>query len=664
MPSKIVVGKRAGLNVYLLALSLACLLPVVAISAYAAWRTGDVYRSTATDRLRDTALTLASAIEADIEGKFTALSTFADLWPSTGQAGPIALKSGRFEDIAFEGQIEIVELDRGAPIGRHAGAVAEVAKRAIAQQAPALTDLVPGIGGNDHRISLALPLAPDAGRRRAIVLSITPAQLIRTLRQRNDALGGILVAVTDGNGRIVARSRDAERAIGMKAPDWEKLEALGTDSGWFQAVTTEGLETILSFRKLRDTPGWTLVVGEPTDVFNARWRNPLFGLLLGTIVALGLAGVAALRIGRLILRPVEALAAHSMAVANGESAAVLAQVPPSPVREFETLRLSVEAAEKAHRETERRIRTVAKAGALVLWRWSEEGNLVWIEGWEKLTGTPDSEALGIAWLDRVHPDDRQRLLDTFRETRGRRAMVDIEFRLLVSGGRWLWLRERGGPVLDDNGDIIQWAGVLEDIDARKRNEAQIAHMALHDALTGLGNRVQLRNHLEQAIARARTGSVGALLSLDLDRFKQVNDTLGHPVGDALLVAVAERLRACAGEADLVARLGGDEFAVIQHDAGRPEATARLAQRLVETIGAPYVVDGHDILIGISVGVTFIATAELGADEYLGRADKALYRAKKGGRGRAALCEDLHVRDEIGRLEEKFAARRHHGRDAA
>lgn len=150
------------------------------------------------------------------------------------------------------------------------------------------------------------------------MLSITPSQLIRTLRQRNDALGGILVAVTDGNGRIVARSRDPERAIGMKAPDWEKLEASGTDKGWLQAVTTKGLETILSFRKLLDTPGWTLVVGEPTEVFNARWRNPLLGLLLGTIVALGLAGIAALRIGRLIPRPVEALAARCMAVARGE----------------------------------------------------------------------------------------------------------------------------------------------------------------------------------------------------------------------------------------------------------------------------------------------------------------------------------------------------------
>lgn len=155
---------------------------------------------------------------------------------------------------------------------------------------------------------------------------------------------------------------------------------------------------------------------------------------------------------------------------------MLAPVPPFPVREFETLRLSVEAAEKAHRETERRIRIVAKAGALVLWRWSEEGDLVWVEGWEELTGTPDREALGVTWLERVHPDGRQHVLDTFSETRGRRTMVDIEFRLLVADGRWLWLRDRGGPVLDDNGDVILWAGVLEDIDARKRNEAQIAHM--------------------------------------------------------------------------------------------------------------------------------------------------------------------------------------------
>ena len=662
MSSRIDAGRRAGLNVYLLALALACLVPVVAVSGFAAWRTGAAYKSTAATRLSDTALTLASAMEADIEGRYTALSTFAALWPLTTQTGELVLRSSRFEGIGLDGEVEIVEWDHGMPRGVHRAPVLDVAMQAISRDMPAISNLVPGRTAADHRIFLALP--EGDGRQRAVVLAISPTQLIRTLQQRNEALGSILVAVTDGNGRIVARSHDPERAIGKRAPDWEKLEALGTDSGWFEARTTEGQSIILAFEKLQSTPGWTLVVGEPLDVFNARWQDPLLGLILGALFAVALATVAAILIGRLILRPVRALAAHSMAIAEGQQPVGLSAIPSSSVREFETLRLSVEAAERTMREEDRLIRTVAQAGALMLWRWTESDGLIWVEGWEKLTGMPDGEALKGGWLDRVHADDRQRVLDVAGRQVEKRALVDVEFRVFVDGGRWLWVRGRGGPVFDDSGKVLQWAGVLEDIDARKQAEAQIAHMAHHDALTGLGNRILLRSRLEQAIAEAASGQVSAILSMDLDRFKQVNDTLGHPVGDALLCAVAGRLRATTRESDLVARIGGDEFAIIQTGAPQPESAAALAHRLVEAVGAPYEIDGHVVEIGTSIGITFIATADIDADEYLSRADKALYYAKQDGRGRATLYEEGHMTDEINRLLAKFDKLKRRHQDAA
>lgn len=637
MPPQTAAMRRASLNVYLVALALICVIPMLVVSAYATWRTGNAYKQTATARLSDTALTLASSIESDIDSHFTALSVIASLWPLQTQSGTFNLTSSRFDGIGLDGQVQVVEVFDGEVAATLSPAVAEVALRSAERDAPMKSNLVPGGSYTEHRIHLAMPVGNKGEPNdRIVVLSIPPGQLIHTLQQREDALTGILVAVTDGNGRIVARSRDPEKVVGMTAPDWKKLEALGTDSGWFEARTTEGLSTVLSFQKLKGPEGWTLVVGEPLDVFNARWQTPFVGLLLGSVLALSFATLAVIKIGGLIRRPVEALAAHSMAVANGDGSSALAPIPPSSVCEFETLRTSVEAAEAARRENDRRLRTVASAGALVFWRWSPSGNIMWVEGWETLTGVPDHEALGMAWLDRVHPDDRDRVVETFRQQVGEAELVDIEFRLLVAGERWLWVRDRGGPVIDDAGDVLQWAGVLEDIDARKCNEARIAYMALHDALTDLGNRTLLRDRLDQAAARAGRGEISALMAMDLDRFKQVNDTFGHPVGDALLREVADRLRSSTRDVDHVARLGGDEFAILQHDVEDTEVVLLLAARIIAAVSAPYEIDGHTITIGASIGMVLIDAKSPGVDEFMRRADKALYRAKENGRGQAAF----------------------------
>ena len=166
---------------------------------------------------------------------------------------------------------------------------------------------------------------------------------------------------------------------------------------------------------------------------------------------------------------------------------------------------------------------------------------------------------------------------------------------------------------------------------RARKEARIEHLAHHDALTGLANRALFRERLGRALAAARRrGGPVAVLCLDLDRFKPVNDTLGHPVGDALLRAVAARLLACVREGDTAARLGGDEFAVLQAGAGQPEAAGALARRLVEALSAPYEVLGHQVVVGASVGVALAPGDGRDPDELLKRADMALYRAKADG----------------------------------
>ncbi len=177
-----------------------------------------------------------------------------------------------------------------------------------------------------------------------------------------------------------------------------------------------------------------------------------------------------------------------------------------------------------------------------------------------------------------------------------------------------------------------WVAVHEDITERRRAEAKIAHLARHDMLTNLPNRVLFREHLENAFDRVQPGRGFAVHCLDLDHFKTVNDTLGHPIGDELLKLVAVRLLEAVPSTDFIARIGGDEFAVVQTDVSRPEQCSQLASRIVEMVSRPYDVDGRHIVIGASIGIAIAPNDGSNPDLLLKNADMALYLAKGDGRG--------------------------------
>jgi diguanylate cyclase (GGDEF)-like protein len=203
---------------------------------------------------------------------------------------------------------------------------------------------------------------------------------------------------------------------------------------------------------------------------------------------------------------------------------------------------------------------------------------------------------------------------------GRPAFIQelTDSRTIAVSQRWM----RGGG----------WVAVHEDITERRRAEAKIAHLAGHDLLTNLPNRVLFREHLDKAFLTLNREQAFAVLCLDLDRFKQVNDTLGHAFGDELLKAVAGRLRGCVKEGDVIARLGGDEFAIVQAAVQRPEQCSELASRVIEVLSETFDIDGKHVGIGASAGIAVAPADGADPDQLLKNADMALYLAKSDGRG--------------------------------
>jgi diguanylate cyclase (GGDEF)-like protein len=200
-----------------------------------------------------------------------------------------------------------------------------------------------------------------------------------------------------------------------------------------------------------------------------------------------------------------------------------------------------------------------------------------------------------------------------------------------------------GMILEVRGLPVAGGGFVTtylDVTEQRRNQATIAHMAHHDALTGLPNRLLFEDRLANALAQVRRGGLMALHYVDLDQFKPVNDALGHAAGDELLALVARRLRVSVRESDTVARLGGDEFAVIQTGMADPEDAERLARRLVDLLAAPFRIGSGTITIGATLGVALAPRdARTAADLKVG-SDRALYRGKERGRGCYALAADL------------------------
>jgi len=262
----------------------------------------------------------------------------------------------------------------------------------------------------------------------------------------------------------------------------------------------------------------------------------------------------------------------------------------------------------------------------------------WVNAaFERMTGYSMSEAVGLT---------PGRLLNSGAQSR---AFYKNMWRTIRQGKVWhgeLLNRRKDGtlyheeltiaPVREENGRILHYVGVKQNVSKRKHNEREIHFQAHHDLLTGLANRRRLLQKLDESIPCCNEGRMLAVLFLDLDRFKPVNDRYGHHVGDQLLVAVADRLRSCVRGSDLVARLGGDEFVVLLDTIQAAEQAARVGRKILTALSQPLLLEGRDVTTSASLGIALCPHDGTDAATLLHRADQAMYRAKAAGRGRVSF----------------------------
>ncbi|NJO40312.1 MAG: EAL domain-containing protein [Cyanobacteria bacterium RU_5_0] len=295
-------------------------------------------------------------------------------------------------------------------------------------------------------------------------------------------------------------------------------------------------------------------------------------------------------------------------------------------------------AEAALRESEERYALAVQGANDGIWDWNlKTGEVYFSPRWKTMLGYKEHEISNTLeeWFDRVHPEDLYWVKrGVWAHLDGLTPHFESEHRMLHRDGNYRWILSRGLAVQDADGHITRMAGSQTDVTGWKQAEEKLVHDALHDTLTGLPNRILLMERLHHVIQLSqRSNTLFAVLFIDLDRFKVINDSLGHMIGDQLLISIAYRLSGCLRPSDTIARLGGDEFIILLEDIKDNADATQVADRIQRELSLPFNLEGHEVFTAASIGIAFSMTGYTRPDDLIRDADTAMYHAKAAGRGR-------------------------------
>jgi diguanylate cyclase (GGDEF)-like protein/PAS domain S-box-containing protein len=466
----------------------------------------------------------------------------------------------------------------------------------------------------------ALVLPIEGAERTALLWDDGFVLYVRTLVERNGEPVGVMVAeqrLTALNGALRAADDFAASA---------EIRVCKKVAGDLECVRQSPQPVVFRFAYSPSVLIARALAGETTVVIGRDEQRRFVMAAVGPVGTTGLTMVLKLDTAELYapLRKQMYLAFALMAAMTGLGVWLLRQRIAPLVRTLAA--------------NEERLSLALEGSRLALWDLDLRTGRIWLdERWqEMLGGKPIAATTTPEDLQRlVHPEDGPAVEQHFRDVmKGAVSHYDVEHRVKKLSGDWLWIRSSGRIVeRDPNGRPLRIAGTNSDIDRRKQAELLLAHQVGHDALSGLPNRNLFEDRLQRAVARSRRNRARmAVMYLDIDKFKGVNDTLGHHVGDGLIREFARRLRACVRDTDTVARLGGDEFAVILEELEDQDAGRRIAEKIVAAMRDEFNLGEARLSVSTSLGMAFYRGQDgVETDLLVRRADEALYEAKAAGR---------------------------------
>jgi diguanylate cyclase (GGDEF)-like protein/PAS domain S-box-containing protein len=631
----------------LLVLVLATVVPFVALVGIGLWSQWQEDQAAAIERALNEARLLAAQLDdhlSNLENLLAGLSQAVSTNPADTSANDAVLRQTKAKLPDFVGNILLYSLD-GTNIGtstdfgagRPHGNERAYFQRVLTGQRLAIGDVVRTRITGQWAVGVGYPVEDQEGRLRGVLTIGTWLKLFQDAFRMQGLPPGSVVRIVNEHGIVVAQSENGPNWIGRDLSDSEFVARhLATKEASEVEVWADHVTRITGSSTAHQAP-WLVSVGLPMDVsFGALASRLRWGVFLGTSALIAAFAIAWMFSGR-IVRPLRQLEKDASALAAGalshRSAVRTRDEVGNLAQTFNRMAGSLERRQYEVQQSNDTLSAVIDASPVAIVCSDLSRRIVlWSRSAERLYGYAAEDTIGTP-IKIVPPEGQAESLALYERARSGESIRDVEAKRLRKDGSFVDVRIAAAPMFNPDGTVRGVAWAHEDVTDRKRAEEQLKRLAHYDPLTGLPNRLSLQKDLERLLSGEDRKRPTSVALFDLDGFKDVNDTLGHSIGDRLLIEVGARLMAaaeCRRAGDRVFRLGGDEFVVVIPDCGDPRVVGETVEAMLKQLAEPFRINDQALHLGGSAGVAIAPNDGVNVDDLIANADLALYQAKSDG----------------------------------